>query len=89
MDEIEKAKIYLDYCITQIALRRDIYFFDMTIKQGFGTMDKIFPTLNVGIKKVGKDHLIMTIEEFFIKNNKYHCGSPAEEWCNRFKNILC
>ena len=88
MDEIEKAKVYVHYCITQIALRHDIYFFDMSTKQGIGKMDKVFPVLNIGIKKVGKDNLIMTREEFFSDNKKYHCGSPSNEWLMRFKNEI-
>ena len=88
MDEIEKAKVYLHYCITQIALRHDIHFFNLTPAVGIGKMDKVFPVLNIGIKKVGKDHLILTREEFFLEDKKYHSRSPYIEWLIRFKKEL-
>ena len=88
MEAIEKEKVYLHYCITQIALRHDIHFFNLTPPNGLGTMDKVFPVLNIGIKKVGKDHLILTREDFFSENKKYHSRSPYIEWQMRFKKEL-
>jgi hypothetical protein len=51
-------------------------------------MDKVFPVLSIGIKKVGKDHLILTREEFFSENKKYHLRSPYMEWLMRFKKEI-
>lgn len=82
LTDIEKLSVYMDYYITQLALKNDFKFIDKTQKDwsfGYGKPDK--EVYNIAIYYQCKDLHIMTFSEFISPSNLKvtYCGDDWKE----------